>query len=601
MATDKDAAGTGTGSKSSGTEKPAATKSAGTGSSSSSSAASAGKRPVTIDLKAEAVGGKAPAASQASATGQGTSAAGSKAPSASAASSSASAASATKPSVPGAAKTSVPPTSSDKTASPAKAVAAEPEKTAAGEKLAAAVAGEAGKSSSSSSPSSTSSSSADSSASGTGTGSGGSSGSGSGNGSSGSGAASKPSVASVSAGEQGSGVVAMISAGLFGGLVVLAGAYGLHSAGVLKFGGGADERVDAVLSRVAGLEEKVQGLETTGTTVTENAQKLDQLQEKIETVDNASRGALSGLETAIGELRSSIGGQEANGEAQASAQPAPQEGGAAQTAEAANAPAADLSGLESRIASVETLAKAAQAAVASTDAATQAIADSQAKLGETVSGLSASLKTASDEQGSALSGLKGEIEALSARVAAVEKTMGDATAREVAARALSVSALRSAVDSGQPFETELAAVKAGLPDGTDLSALDAYAAKGIESRTALIAEFPGVARSMFDAFSAPERSGDMLDNLLSGAKSLIAVRGPGDADGTGPEAVLRRMEDAVAKGDLEAAVAEFPSLPEEAKTIGEPWVNKTKARISADKLTAEATQELLSALGKKSN
>ncbi|WP_208996906.1 COG4223 family protein [Roseibium denhamense] len=188
---------------------------------------------------------------------------------------------------------------------------------------------------------------------------------------------------------------------------------------------------------------------------------------------------------------------------------------------------------------------------------------------------------------------------MSDRLGQVEATMGDATAREVAARALSVSALKSAVDSGRPYETELAAVKAGLPSDIDLQALEAHAKTGVEPVSVLIAQFPAVARQVYQTFSEPDRSGDVLDSFLASARSLVAVRGPGDADGTGPEAVLRRMENAVSSGKLQEAITAYDSLPESAQAAASDWVTRARARVAVDTLTDQASQEVLTALSAK--
>ena len=195
--------------------------------------------------------------------------------------------------------------------------------------------------------------------------------------------------------------------------------------------------------------------------------------------------------------------------------------------------------------------------------------------------------------------VKGALESLSTRLAAVEATMGDATARELAARALSVSALKSAVDSGRPYVTELAAVKAGLWEDTDVAALEAHANSGVAPVSVLIAEFPAVAREIHGTFAKADPSDNVVDSLLSSALSIVSVRGPGDADGTGPDAVLRRMENAVAKGNLSDAIAAYPDLPEAAKAAGAAWIERAKARVQIDELTDKASQDVLAGLARK--
>jgi len=258
-----------------------------------------------------------------------------------------------------------------------------------------------------------------------------------------------------------------------------------------------------------------------------------------------------------------------------------------------------LSEVETRLSNTEATAKAAQTAVSTSDVSLKTLADSQARATETLSSLAADIKSVGAANTAALEGLRSELDALSTRLAAVEATMGDATAREVAARALSVSALKSAVDSGRPYETELAAVKAGLPGGLDLSALEANAKTGVEPVPVLIAQFPPVARSVYQTFSEPDRSGDVLDSLMTSAQSLFTVRRSGSGEGDGPAAALQRMENAVRKGDLKSALAAYKDLPEQGQAAAADWATRAEARVEVDDLTDKASQEVLNALAAK--
>ncbi|WP_208999195.1 hypothetical protein [Roseibium sediminis] len=258
-----------------------------------------------------------------------------------------------------------------------------------------------------------------------------------------------------------------------------------------------------------------------------------------------------------------------------------------------------IADLTSRLQNAEATAKAAQTAVSTSDVSLKTLSDTQARASEALSGLSADINRLSAADEAVQEELKAELATLSSRLAAVEATMGDATARELAARALSVSALKSAVDSGRPYVTELAAVKAGLSEDTDLAALEAHASSGVAPVSVLIAEFPAVAREIHGTFAKANPSDDVVDSLLSSALSIVSVRGPGDADGTGPDAVLRRMENAVAKGNLSDAIAAYPDLPEAAKAAGEAWIERAKARVQIEELTDKASQDVLAGLARK--
>jgi len=317
----------------------------------------------------------------------------------------------------------------------------------------------------------------------------------------------------------------------------------------------------------------------------------DRLAALEETAKSQSGGDLAPLETRLSELESAT--------TSASSEAGKLSGSVSGLESQLSDLKTTLSDVETRLANTEATAKAAQTAVSTSDVSLKTLADSQARATETLSSLAADIKSVGAANTSALEGLRSELELISKRLAAVESTMGDATAREVAARALSVSALKSAVDSGRPFETELAAVKAGLPGDLDLSALEANAKTGVEPVSVLIAQFPQVADKIYQTFGEPEREGDVLDSLLSSAKSIISIRGGGDASGDTPTAVLQRMEIAVSNGRLAAALEAYEALPEDSQKVAADWATRARARVQADALTDKASQEVLNALAAK--
>ncbi|WP_417670220.1 COG4223 family protein [Roseibium sp.] len=371
-----------------------------------------------------------------------------------------------------------------------------------------------------------------------------------------------------------------------------------------------------VLGRISGVESRLGELAETSSGA-DAASRIDALETRIgalaETAEAAGTEALErdieGLKSSYQMLAAKFGAITTDGgsvdeEALSGLEQrlASAEAAAAKTSgfeDTLGSLSSEVSDFTKRLENVEATAKAAQTAVSTSDVSLKTLADSQARASETLATLSADIRSSAEKQAADLTKVREELESLSKRLAAVEATMGDATAREIAARALSVSALKSAVDSGRAYETELAAVRAGLPKDTDLAALEAHAKTGVAPVSVLIAEFPPIARSMFAEFSQPERGGDMLDSLLAGAKSIIAVRGPGDESGTGPEAVLRRMENAVARGDLGAGLDAYANLPDAAKTVGADWAERARARVAIDALTEKASSEVLSALSRR--
>lgn len=448
----------------------------------------------------------------------------------------------------------------------------------------------------------------------------------------------------------------MLIAAVIGGILVLGGGFGLYQAGIVKLNPEPNQQLTSALraaerkiadlegkvgdvtstvssqntgSAVSALESKVTELEgkvndAASSASADLAPAIDALKQDMESLRSEFASAPSGggdgapvnlkpLEDRLAALESSVQSENPVDLAPLEKRLGDLETSSSSTSSEADKLSGSVSGLETqlgdlkttlaevetRLSNTEATAKAAQTAVSTSDVSLKTLADSQARATETLSSLAADIKSVGDANSSALEDVRAEIEALSKRVAAVEATMGDATAREVAARALSVSALKSAVDSGRPYETELAAVKAGLPSDIDLGALEAHAKTGVEPVSVLIAQFPPVARKVYQTFSEPDHSDDVLDSLLSSAQSLITVRRSGSGEGDGPNAALQRMENAVKAGNLAAALDAYKALPEAGQAAASDWAARAEARVEVDTLTDKASQEVLNALANK--
>lgn len=397
----------------------------------------------------------------------------------------------------------------------------------------------------------------------------------------------------------------LVSAAVFGA------GYGLNLAGYLPLRAGLSAavteqaaldatRLDTLERRLAELQEAppAQG-QPQGEAQAPAPEALESLDTRLTQSIDALRGDTS---SRLAELSGQLDALRGKVDGMGGAAPAPaQDGGAAPAANPA--PDAELSArLDSMQKAVDSLSAslaALQSAATSTEAAIRTVSDAQARNAGTLTSLSADLTAATEESRKSLDALKAEAAALTERLATVETTMGDATAREMAARAVAVSALKTAVDAGKPFETELAALRASLPEGADIALLESHAANGIAPQQKLMAEFAPVARAIHATFAKPAEDGSILDSLTSSATSIFTVRGPGDASGQGPEAALRRMENAVAAGDLPAALAAYDELPEAGKAAGADWAAAARARVAVDALTEKTSKDVLSSLARK--
>jgi hypothetical protein len=186
----------------------------------------------------------------------------------------------------------------------------------------------------------------------------------------------------------------------------------------------------------------------------------------------------------------------------------------------------------------------------------------------------------------------GEIGALTGRVAALERAdraMADELAKRTVAAAqdravrlaVAAAALRTAVERGDPFAAELAAVKPLAADARPLAVLEPFAATGVPSATALSRELTALIQPMLRVAAPASRDGGILDRLQANVEKLVRVRPVDEAPGDEPTAVIARIEARSAQSDVAGALTELAKLPAAVRAAAQPWIAKAEARSAA--------------------
>ena len=193
--------------------------------------------------------------------------------------------------------------------------------------------------------------------------------------------------------------------------------------------------------------------------------------------------------------------------------------------------------------------------------------------------------------GAAVTADQRDIDALTTRLAALEQATRGADDR--IARAASTGAdkagrlafvalvLRTAVERGDPFTTELAAVKPLAADPAQLAALEPFAASGVPRGTALARELSQLAGPMLNAAGAPTRESGLFDRLQQGAEKLVRIRPINETPGDDPATVISRAEVKAANGDLAGALADLSRLPDAVRAPARDWMKKAEAQAAA--------------------
>src|SRR5215470_1934802 len=168
---------------------------------------------------------------------------------------------------------------------------------------------------------------------------------------------------------------------------------------------------------------------------------------------------------------------------------------------------------------------------------------------------------------------RGEFETLANRVAAAERSekaaeKAAASADRAVRLALAATALNAAVERGDAFAAELAAVKALGADPKLVAALEPFARAGVPTSAALARQFSGLAPSLRQAAEPTPREG-VLGRLQMNAEKLVRIRRVDEAAGTDAAAILARSEAKAARGDVAGATAELGELSPNARAPAE--------------------------------
>ncbi len=214
-----------------------------------------------------------------------------------------------------------------------------------------------------------------------------------------------------------------------------------------------------------------------------------------------------------------------------------------------------------------------------------------AALESSVAGLAASGTSGNTETQATIKGLEARIASLSSSLSSVSTGLSEAQQKLEApkeeinvARTIAASALKTGIDRGGAFVSELQTLAGVTPDDPNLKKLETYAQAGVLSRAGLVAAFPSVADTIFAAINAPAEGASLTDRLVNSAMSLVTVRPVGQVDGDGPEAVMARIEANLQNGDLKAAEVEWNNLPDAGKAAGRDFKAKLDTRIIVESL-----------------
>ena len=173
--------------------------------------------------------------------------------------------------------------------------------------------------------------------------------------------------------------------------------------------------------------------------------------------------------------------------------------------------------------------------------------------------------------------------------------------REFAAsRAVVAQATTEALRAGAPLGDNLAALKGlGVAD-EKIADLAPYAKAGAPTVAQLAQQWRGL-RDKVVALDAPPPGASFSDKLIAKAKSVFRVTWAGQGQKNSIGATAARIDAALQKSDLAAALVACDDFPAVAKNVVVDWQKAAAARLKADAAVRTLLSESISAIGRSSS
>ena len=169
----------------------------------------------------------------------------------------------------------------------------------------------------------------------------------------------------------------------------------------------------------------------------------------------------------------------------------------------------------------------------------------------------------------------------------LNEMLGSVSAQDVGAAAmlLMMGEFRGNLDSGRPFDQDLAVVSrlAGSDPQLQksLAQLAPYAKSGVLTRETLQKEFKGLAMDIVTA-KATGQNANVQQRAQARLNELVKVRKVDDMDGAGTDAVVNRAQALLDKGDINGAVRELQALQGAPADAAAPFIAQAQGALAAE-------------------
>lgn len=403
------------------------------------------------------------------------------------------------------------------------------------------------------------------------------------------------------------GGIGPLLGGIIGALIALFAAAALQWFGALPSVGQGAEPFDStpieqniadLEARIAELGEQQQAGAGEAGLSAEARAEIDAAVEAARQQGAEAMDAIESVSTELQSLQSAVSSGEAGDGAAAQALSERLEALEGEIADALGG-GESIAALQDRLAAIETgLGDDGGQALGDVPAALEGVRNDLGALSERVEAVAGEIAPLGQSVDALQARLDEELAVLRDRVASAEETIAEGGADSASvARAVAAAGLKSAIDRGSAFATELEAYASVAGEDETVAALRDYAASGVPTVPQLADSFGPVANRIVATGQGLDENASIADRLMASARGLVQVRPVGEVEGDTPGAIAARMEARLKEGDLDATLAEWETLPEAARAASEDFIDQVRARRTVDQLVAEALSSAMAAAG----
>lgn len=225
------------------------------------------------------------------------------------------------------------------------------------------------------------------------------------------------------------------------------------------------------------------------------------------------------------------------------------------------APATDLAPLQAQLKTLAARVDAVAAGASSADAG--ALAANLATVQQAVADLGQKIAALGDRAGAtdaAVQALKGELDAAKVSIDKAAAAPSPKTIASAMQLPLLLSAFEADLAGGRPYDADLKALVAAVPETHVPASVSDAATTGLPAPQELVDAFEAKMPAMMAA-RPPSTDASWQGQAADWFRNVLAVRQQGEQQGAAPDAVLSRLEAAIGRHDFAAAVGLFGQLP----------------------------------------